>query len=187
MTYTNQYDSSRFVCRFRAKYACDWTTCVSRPRVQAVLLLMLATLASSRAIAQVGAAQITGAIADPVGAPVPGATVTVTSLATSQLRTVLTTADGIYAVPSLPPVGIGWTWCCPDRSRPTRGHSCRHRRTRRPRRDPRRRRPSREDGQRDRQKPSDAAHRNPAASGQVVPQRPRSPRFAPRRPQSSSP
>src|SRR5436190_944157 len=58
---------------------------------------------SGPARAQVAEAEITGAIADQAGAPVPGATVTVTNQATNQARIVVTTADGIYAAPGLPP------------------------------------------------------------------------------------
>src|SRR5919198_127320 len=57
----------------------------------------------SRVLAQVAAAEVTGAIRDPAGAPVAGVTVTLTSEATNQQRVVVTTNDGVYAAPGLQP------------------------------------------------------------------------------------
>ena len=53
--------------------------------------------------AQTAAGQITGLVKDPAGAPVPGATVTVTETRTNLQRVVVSTSDGVYTVPSLPP------------------------------------------------------------------------------------
>ena len=46
---------------------------------------------------------LTGYIADPTGAAVPGATVKVTNLGTGVAVTVTSTSDGIYLVPTLSP------------------------------------------------------------------------------------
>lgn len=48
-------------------------------------------------------AALTGSVLDPTGASIPNAAVTVTSLATNQVRTVTTSADGTYRVPLLEP------------------------------------------------------------------------------------
>ncbi len=53
--------------------------------------------------AQTAAGQITGLVKDQAGAPVPGATVTVTETRTNLQRVVVSTSDGVYTVPSLPP------------------------------------------------------------------------------------
>ncbi|PYR98357.1 MAG: hypothetical protein DMG16_21165 [Acidobacteria bacterium] len=46
---------------------------------------------------------MTGRITDPTGAVLPGVTVTVTSIATNQTRTVVSAEDGVYRVPLLDP------------------------------------------------------------------------------------
>jgi hypothetical protein len=51
--------------------------------------------------AQVAAGEITGIVKDPSGAAVAGATVTVTDVATNRARVTVSTADGVYAAPSL--------------------------------------------------------------------------------------
>jgi len=65
------------------------------------LVVLFAT--SSKAGAQVAAGEITGIIHDSGGGAVPGATVTVTNLATNQQRVVNSTADGAYTAASLAP------------------------------------------------------------------------------------
>ncbi|HTK29136.1 MAG TPA: TonB-dependent receptor [Vicinamibacterales bacterium] len=55
------------------------------------------------ASAQVAGGAITGIVSDPGGAPVPGATVTVTDVATNQRRVVVTTSEGAYTAASLRP------------------------------------------------------------------------------------
>ena len=65
------------------------------------MALLIAT--PSPVLAQIAGAEITGAIADQAGAPVPGATVTVSHVATDQTRLALSTAEGIYTVAGLPP------------------------------------------------------------------------------------
>src|SRR2546426_203650 len=46
---------------------------------------------------------LTGRITDPTGAVLPGVSVTVTSIATNQTRTVVSAEDGVYRVPLLDP------------------------------------------------------------------------------------
>src|SRR5262245_17892628 len=53
--------------------------------------------------AQTAAGEITGLLKDQAGATVPGATITVTEMRTNRQRVVVSTGDGVYAVPSLAP------------------------------------------------------------------------------------
>jgi hypothetical protein len=53
--------------------------------------------------AQVAAGAITGIVTDRAGAVVPGATVTVTDIATNRQRVVASSGGGVYTAPSLPP------------------------------------------------------------------------------------
>jgi hypothetical protein len=71
-------------------------------RALLVLPALLAGL-SSLVHAQVGAATVTGVIKDPAGAAIPGATVTITEIATNLRRSVVSTRDGVYAAASLSP------------------------------------------------------------------------------------
>jgi hypothetical protein len=67
----------------------------------ALLLLLVVTpliLAQSA-----NTAALTGTVTDPTGAVVPGATVTITNVATNQTRTVTTGADGAYRIQLLEP------------------------------------------------------------------------------------
>ena len=59
------------------------------------------------AMAQVGAATLTGVVSDPSGAGVPGATITITSTATNRMRVVASSSDGGYAVTGLAPGAYG--------------------------------------------------------------------------------
>jgi hypothetical protein len=71
-----------------------------------VYLLAACCVAASAAaplLAQVAAGEITGVVTDQAGAAVPGATVTVTSIATNQPRVVTSTGEGLYTAPSLAP------------------------------------------------------------------------------------
>src|SRR6478752_8895287 len=68
-----------------------------------LIALVACLAASSTAGAQVAAGELTGIIQDSNGGAVPGATVTVTNLATNQQRVVTSTADGVYTAASLPP------------------------------------------------------------------------------------
>jgi len=54
-------------------------------------------------LAQVAAGEITGLLKDPAGAAVPGATVTVTDVNTNRQRIIVSSQDGVYTAPSLPP------------------------------------------------------------------------------------
>ena len=54
-------------------------------------------------LAQVAAGEITGLVKDQGGAAVPGATVTVTDVATNRQRVVTSSGEGIYTAPSLAP------------------------------------------------------------------------------------
>src|SRR5262245_46949179 len=76
-------------------------------RTGALFLSLIAFVAlvaaASPAGAQVAAGEITGIIHDSDGGAVPGATITVTNLATNQQRVVNSTADGAYTAASLAP------------------------------------------------------------------------------------
>src|SRR5215471_15417716 len=52
---------------------------------------------------QVGSGAITGIVADPGGASVPGASVTILNVATGQQRTIVSSRDGVFAATGLPP------------------------------------------------------------------------------------
>jgi hypothetical protein len=69
--------------------------------------LILATIfvfCASSLLAQSGStAALTGRVTDPTGAVLPGVTVTATSIATNQSRTVLAAEDGVYRIPLLEP------------------------------------------------------------------------------------
>jgi hypothetical protein len=54
-------------------------------------------------LAQAGSGTLTGVVRDQAGAVVAGARVAVTALATGARRDVVSTADGVYAAPNLPP------------------------------------------------------------------------------------
>jgi carboxypeptidase family protein len=59
--------------------------------------------AASPLSAQVASGSITGIVKDQAGAVVPGATVTVTDIATNRQRVVASSGGGVYTAPSLPP------------------------------------------------------------------------------------
>ena len=65
-------------------------------------LLFTLLLTASAAFAQTGTSRITGAVRDPSGAAVPGASVTATNDATGVTQTQVTTDSGVYAFPSVP-------------------------------------------------------------------------------------
>jgi hypothetical protein len=64
-------------------------------------IIAILAFACATAWAQ-GTAQISGSVADPTGALLPGAEVTATQTATGQTRTVITNESGFYVLPSLP-------------------------------------------------------------------------------------
>src|SRR5262245_11290497 len=76
-------------------------------RTGALFLCLLALVAflatSSTAGAQVPAGAGTGSVHDSDGGAVPGATITITNLATNQQRVVNSTAEGAYTAASLAP------------------------------------------------------------------------------------
>ena len=67
------------------------------------LLALLALLVQPLAFSQTHRATIRGRVTDQNGAVIPGATVTVTSEATGEARSVTSGTEGTYAVASLPP------------------------------------------------------------------------------------
>jgi hypothetical protein len=75
--------------------------------VRPLVILALALLgirADPRPLtAQVASAELTGIVTDRDGAAVPGATVTITNVATNRRLVGATTAEGVYAASSLPP------------------------------------------------------------------------------------
>src|SRR3954454_6930120 len=72
-------------------------------RAVRVLAATMLVAVPHRAHGQIASAEISGAVRDQAGAAIAGATVTVTDVATSRRRVALTTADGIYTLPGLPP------------------------------------------------------------------------------------
>jgi hypothetical protein len=68
--------------------------------LRSAVLAVLA--AASTGIAAAQTAQITGTVSDPTQAVVPGATITVTNVATNDARVAVSNASGQYSVPFLP-------------------------------------------------------------------------------------
>ncbi|MBI3400821.1 MAG: TonB-dependent receptor [Acidobacteria bacterium] len=69
----------------------------------ATAIVVAVAIGAAEASAQIGSGQVTGVVRDPSGAAVPGASVSVTAVATNLTRVAVSTADGIYAVPGLAP------------------------------------------------------------------------------------
>ncbi|HEX3704216.1 MAG TPA: TonB-dependent receptor [Vicinamibacterales bacterium] len=69
----------------------------------AVASALYLTAGASPVRAQVAAGEITGIVTDQAGAPVPGATVTVTAVSTHTQRVAVSTSDGVYTAASLAP------------------------------------------------------------------------------------
>src|SRR5690606_21631034 len=67
------------------------------------LVSLLTLLSIQPLLGQGERGAITGVVADPTGAVIPGVEVTVTNKETGVSRTVLTTDAGVYRVPALPP------------------------------------------------------------------------------------
>ena len=67
------------------------------------LSLALCVAAASAAVAQIGGGALAGNVVDQAGAAVPGATLTITSLATNLSRTTVTGQEGTYVFTGLPP------------------------------------------------------------------------------------
>ena len=71
---------------------------------QAILVVLLVTCIAARASSQqVATATLEGTVADPNGAAIPGANITVRSTQTGFTRTTTTDAAGIFRIPLLPP------------------------------------------------------------------------------------
>src|SRR6202022_4409070 len=66
-------------------------------------MLLLGTLVSVPASAQVAGGTLSGTITDPSGAGIPQARVVITNVATGVGRTVTTNTDGFYTAPNLLP------------------------------------------------------------------------------------
>src|SRR5262249_30517231 len=72
--------------------------------MRAIQVIAIVLISVVGAVAQTNKGAISGMVADPNGAAVPGATVTITNLGTGQKITVTTTDTGSYTVQSLEPV-----------------------------------------------------------------------------------
>ena len=79
----------------RGRTGFSWWCCV--------IVVCCVCMGTRPAGAQVGSGDITGVLTDPSGAAVPGATVTVTNVATNRQRVVSSTSDGAYTAASLLP------------------------------------------------------------------------------------
>src|SRR5882762_6591768 len=72
--------------------------------IWALLMSAVCTLFSASALSQgIATGSISGTVADPSGAVVPGAKVTATSNATNTPTTATTSGEGLFALRSLPP------------------------------------------------------------------------------------
>src|ERR1700691_6537039 len=80
----------------------DFRDCYGRFVVLLAVCVIL-TIAPSLMAQTAGSGALTGVVSDSTGAVVPGATVTVTSVDTGQVRTASTGQDGSYTVNLLPP------------------------------------------------------------------------------------
>src|SRR5215470_15639417 len=70
---------------------------------QSIILLIIAISASASWGQSGSTSALTGSVSDPSGARLPGVTVTATSVATNQSRTVVSAEDGVYRIPLLEP------------------------------------------------------------------------------------
>src|SRR5438067_5260275 len=75
---------------------------VQRPLVSFLALLLALSFLRATALAQTGAASLTGIISDQTGAKVPGATVTATNQATNVSYTAVSNETGNYTITSAP-------------------------------------------------------------------------------------
>ncbi len=69
------------------------------------LTLLLSALSPTFALAQIGQAELRGAIVDESGLAVPGVTITATHVATGTSRSIQTSETGTYVMPALP-IGV---------------------------------------------------------------------------------
>ena len=75
--------------------------CRSRGHVLAILFFISCSLGGSLSFAQGTAGEILGTVKDTTGAVLPGASITIVNIATSQERTLTSDASGNYAAPGL--------------------------------------------------------------------------------------
>lgn len=68
-----------------------------------IVVALVALYVPSLSAQSASTAALTGRVSDSSGARIPGVTVTATSIATNQARTVLTAEDGVYRIPLLEP------------------------------------------------------------------------------------
>jgi hypothetical protein len=68
-----------------------------------LVIALLTTLLCGLGFAQSDRGTITGTVTDTSGSNVPGATVVVTNMATNAVSTAVTTGEGIFTIPALPP------------------------------------------------------------------------------------
>jgi outer membrane receptor protein involved in Fe transport len=68
-----------------------------------IIVMACSATSVSPVLAQVGSGEITGIVTDQARAVVPGATVTITNVATNRRRVVTSTGDGLYTATSLAP------------------------------------------------------------------------------------
>jgi hypothetical protein len=74
-----------------------------RSSVVVLCVVMVIAARPGTTVAQVAAGEISGIVKDQAGAAVPGATVTVTSVATNRRRVATSSGEGVYTAPSLLP------------------------------------------------------------------------------------
>ena len=77
-------------------------TRVARALSASASAVLVATVLTVPARAQISTAEINGRVSDSSGAVLPGATVTMTQTATGLMRTTVTDASGSYLIPNLP-------------------------------------------------------------------------------------
>ena len=70
---------------------------------QTLFLIILSLLVPASLAAQTHRASVRGTVYDPKGAAIPGASISLTSLETGDIRSATTNSDGEYAISSLPP------------------------------------------------------------------------------------
>src|SRR5882724_12717087 len=73
-----------------------------KSRAVLVVMVLIGTLISPAAYAQIGQGRLSGTVTDSQGAVMPGVTVTVTSPALIGVQSTVTEANGKYLFPSLP-------------------------------------------------------------------------------------
>ena len=77
--------------------------------MRSLRILALILISAVAVIGQTNKGGISGAVTDPNGAAIPGATVTITNLGTNETSTATTSDEGTYSIRSLDPVNYGLT------------------------------------------------------------------------------